>query len=198
MLAEEYARTRVLEFLSVARPPFSGLLGASAMYAQLARWDLLSQEAGIVRGAEEWRTRLTQLQTRNAPDDTETSPQELVDQQVLRTFIEFMEDFLADTEHLPRLNSWNGWEVQMRAVLSRYVSPSLYTDQVAAVFARLGQLTLLDESISLREWGRIVTDALASTPAVLANDEPTSKVFVGDLALRTGDAISCSDYSRNG
>ena len=186
MLTEEYARTRVLEFLSVARPPFSGLLGTSATYAQLARWDLLSQEAGIVKGAKEWRTRLAQLQTRNIPDDTETRPQEFVDQHVLRTFIEFMEDFLANTEHLPRLNSWNGWEVQMRAVLSRYVSPSLYTDQVAAVFTRLGQLTLLDESVSLKEWGRIVTDALAATPVGLANDEPTSKVFVGDLASAQG------------
>ena len=186
LLAEDYSRTRVLEFLSVARPLFSGLLGPSATYAQLARWDLLSQEAGIVKGAEEWRTRLAQLQTRNIPDDTETSAQEFVDQQVLRTFIEFMEDFLAHTEHLPRLSSWSGWEVRMRAVLSRYVSPSLYTDQVAAMFAQLGQLTLLDESLSLKEWGRIMTDALAATPAVLANDEPTGKVFVADLTSAQG------------
>ena len=185
-LAEDYARTRVLEFLSVARPPFPELLGAAVAHAQLARWDLLSQEAGIVRGAAEWRARLAQLQASNTPADRETSPRELVDQLVLRAFIVFMEGFLANTEHLPRLNSWNGWEVQMRAVLSRYVSPSQHTDQVAAVLTRLGQLNALDESVSLREWGRIVTDALATTPATAANDGLAGKVFVGDLASARG------------
>lgn len=186
MLAEDYSRARVLEFLSVARPPFPELLGVAAPYAQLARWDVLSQEAGIVRGAQEWRTRLVQLKTRDEPDDIETRPHECIDQQVLDAFIHFMSDFLADTEHLPRLNSWNGWGVYVRALLSRYVAPSQYSDQVAAVFAWLEQLNLLDNTVSLREWGRIVTDTLATTPAVSATDEPTDKVFVGDLASAQG------------
>ena len=186
ILAEDYGRARVLEFFNVARPPFAEILGSAAMYVQLARWDLLSQEAGIVRGADEWRKRLAQLHARNVPDDTETNPQERADQHVLHAFIEFMDDFLTDTEHLPRRNSWSGWGEQIRAVLSRYVSPSLYTDQVAAVFARLGQLNMLEESVSLREWGKIMTDALAATPVAVANDETSNKVFVGDLASAQG------------
>jgi ATP-dependent helicase/DNAse subunit B len=186
VLAEDYARARVLEFLSVARPPFAELLGTLAEYAQLARWDGLSQEAGIVRGADEWRTRLAQLYARNVSDDTEPSSQELTDQQILRACMEFMSTFLADTEPLSHANNWNGWDACLRALLMRYVSPSPYSEQVAAVFTRLEQLNLLDEAVSLREWGRIVTDALAATPAALAPDEPTAKVFVGDLACAQG------------
>ena len=57
---------------------------------------------------------------------------------------------------------------------------------MAAVLTRLGQLNALDESVSLREWGRIVTDALATTPATAANDGLAGKVFVGDLASARG------------
>ena len=187
VLAEDYARVRLLEFLSVARPPVADIIGPLAMYAHPARWDTLSLEAGIVRGAENWRNRLVQLQARNSPSDTETlSPQEIVDQHVLRSLREFIESFLAATEQLPHLNSWKGWGVQIRTVLSRYASPSPFSGQVANVLAQLGQLSMLDELVSLREWGRVVTDALAATPATRADDELASRVFVGDLASACG------------
>lgn len=186
VLAEDYARTRMLEFLSVARPPFAELLGIMAAHAQLARWDGLSQEAGIVRGADEWRTRLAQLYGRNASGDSELGPQELTEQQILRACMEFMAGFLADTEHVPRVNTWNEWDAYMRTLLARYVSPSPYSEQVAAVLARLKQLNLLDDTVSLHEWGRVVTDALATTPVKVATDEAIAKVFIGDLASAQG------------
>ncbi|MGH7966567.1 MAG: hypothetical protein ACRERD_32855, partial [Candidatus Binatia bacterium] len=61
MLAEDYARPRVLEFLKNADPPFLTLLGELAAFARPAQWEALSLEAGIVRGAEEWRERLSRL-----------------------------------------------------------------------------------------------------------------------------------------
>jgi ATP-dependent helicase/DNAse subunit B len=185
VLAENYARTRVLEFLNLARPPFAELLGALAEGAQPARWDGLSQEAGIVGGADEWRMRLAQLYARNTSDNGGMSPQELADRRALRACIEFMDCFLADSERLPPVNSWGGWGVHIRALLARYVSPSRHSEQVAAVLTRLGQLDLLDGGMSLREWGRIITDALATSPAAVG-DEQTAKVFVGELASAQG------------
>ena len=187
VLAEDYARTRVLEFLNVARPPFGEILEVAAETAQLALWDTLSLEAGVVRGAEEWRRRLAQLLARNESDAREMpSRQEHADQPVLRACIEFMETFLTDSERIPRSNSWNDWGMEMQALVSRYVSPSTYTEQVTAVLGRLGQLNMLGEVVSLREWGRVVADALATTLAQPAEEDPAGRVFVGDVASACG------------
>ncbi|MBM4256029.1 MAG: hypothetical protein FJ147_09045 [Deltaproteobacteria bacterium] len=186
VLVEDYSRTRMLEFLSVARPPFTEFLGESAAYAQLARWDALSQAAGIARGADEWRTRLAQLHARNIVDDSETTPPASTDLLVIGACMEFMDRFLADTEHLARVNSWQGWDDLFRTLLVRYVSPSQHSEQVMALFARLEQLNVLEEALTLREWGRIVTDALTATPAMSASDEETNRVFVSDLASAPG------------
>ena len=75
MLAEDYARPRVFEFLSVSNPPYAALLhnkelgtdcgqklGDISAYIRPDRWEEFSQQANIVSGAEEWRARLARLE----------------------------------------------------------------------------------------------------------------------------------------
>src|SRR5262249_34396478 len=96
VLTGDYARSRVIEFLGVADPPFATLLSELAEYARPAQWEALSVEAGIVRGAKEWRERLARLVTdreQNHSDETKTE-----DLYVLQSLARFMQGFLAASE----------------------------------------------------------------------------------------------------
>jgi hypothetical protein len=52
VLLEDYARSRMLEFIRGADPPFSALLGELADAARLTQWEIFSMRAGVV---ERWR-----------------------------------------------------------------------------------------------------------------------------------------------
>jgi ATP-dependent helicase/DNAse subunit B len=188
ILLDDYARTRVLEFLQVTRPPFAALIGALADHAHVARWDILTREVGIVRSLSQWRLRLAQLQARvnvtDAIDPFDT--EEVVDHDMIRALVAFMERFLTDAEQLPRVNSWNGWVEQMHGLMATYVSPSTHTDQVTAVLQQLGQLHAFTAQISLREWTRAVREALALTLAAPTEGDTSCAVFVGDLRAARG------------
>lgn len=186
VVMEDFARARVFEFLSVARPPFTELLGAAAAHAQPARWDILSLQAGITRGAKEWRDRLARLTTtvtQNVPTDLgDASANEPL---ILQAFTQFMERFITDGQLLPTQNSWRGWAEQTRRLFTTYSSPSPAWDQVCAMLERFHQLTVLNESLSLREWSTALTEALLTTPEVTERDTQ-SGVFISDLATVSG------------
>ncbi len=188
MLIDDYVRTRVVEFLQVARPSFAELIGALADHAHVARWDVLTREVGIVRSASQWRLRLTQLQTRvhstDAVDPFDT--QEIVDRNMIRALVAFMERLLADTEQMPRSNTWDGWVEHIQTLIVTYVSPSTHTDQVAAVLQQLGQLHAFTAQVSLREWTRAVRESLTVTLAASTETDTDCSVFVGDLRAARG------------
>lgn len=186
-LAEDYSRTRMMEFLHVAHPPFVELLGEGAAYAHPARWDTLSLKAGIVRGAAEWRERLSRLRIGGGQRSTEDTPfPDTTNQQVLEALIVFMERFVSASENLPPVNTWRGWTEQALILFSTYVSSSLYTDQVIAVLTRLGRLDLFDERLSLQEWLRVVVETLQTTATMPIHGEPLHGVFIGDLYAARG------------
>src|SRR5262249_26294197 len=128
VLMGDYTRSQVLEFLGVAAPPFTALLGELGEYARPAQWEAYSLEAGIVRGAKECHERLSRLVTdreQNLPDGEKAE-----DVYVLRSFAEFMQGFLAAGENLPRLDNWQGWAEQTLRLLRAYVTPTVYTAEV--------------------------------------------------------------------
>lgn len=186
VLMEDFARARVFEFLSVARPPFTELLGAVAPHVQLARWDILSLQAGITRGAKEWRDRLARLTTtvtQNAP--TELDDASANEHLILQALTLFMERFINDGQLLPAQNSWPGWAAQILRLFTTYSSPSPAGDQVCAMLERFHQLTMLNESLSLREWSTTLTEVLLTTPEVTERDTRPG-VFISDLATVSG------------
>jgi hypothetical protein len=74
-----------------------------------------------------------------------------------------MQGFLAASESLPRLNSWQGWAEQTLRLLRAYVTPTVHTAEVEETLSRLGQLDLLGELIPLEEWSGTVVAALTTT-----------------------------------
>jgi ATP-dependent helicase/DNAse subunit B len=186
VLVEDFSRARVFEFLSVARPPFTELLGERASHAQPARWDTLSLQAGIARGANEWCDRLARLTTtvaQNAQIDLDdASANEL---RILQALVLFIERFITAGQLLPAQNSWQGWAEQTLRLFTTYSSPSPLWDQVCDVLEYLRQLTVLTESLSLREWSTVLTEVLLTTPEVTEPDTRPG-VFVSDLATVAG------------
>lgn len=186
VLAEDFSRARVFEFLSVARPPFTELLGEVAPHAKVARWETFSLQAGIARGAKEWRERLARLTTTVVQDITTDHDDSAGDEpQALRVFSLFMERFINDSELLPRQNSWQGWAEQTLRLFMTYTSPSPSWQQVCEMLQRLGQLTMIDESLSLHEWSQALAEVLLTAPEV--NEQETQNgVFISDLATVSG------------
>ena len=121
ILAENFSRQRVCEFLWTARASFSALLGAAVSDADLAQWEALAVEAGIVRGAQEWRIRLAALEERyqQGKRGQET---DRVQVQVLRTFTRFMQRFLSDAAEVLVQQTWAGWIEHFLQLCHSYVS----------------------------------------------------------------------------
>lgn len=186
VLVEDFSRARVFEFLSVARPPFTELLGVPASHAQLARWDTLSVQAGIARGANEWRDRLARLMTMVSQNSlTDLEDIVTIDPHILQALVRFMERFTTDGQLLPTHNSWQGWAEQTLRLCTTYSAPSSLRDQVCELFEHLRQLTMLTESLSLPEWSAALTEVLLATPEVTEADRRPG-VFVSDLATVSG------------
>jgi ATP-dependent helicase/DNAse subunit B len=180
--AENFPRARVFEFLSVARPPFAELLGGLSIYAQPARWETFSRQAGITRSAKEWRERLARLTTMGAqstPADLDGAPNDV---QQVRAFSLFMERFISDSELPPHRHSWCEWAEEMLRLFITYVSPSATAwTQMQELLQRLCQLTMLGNDLSFREWFGAFTEVLAISLEERAQ-QAQEGVFIGDLA----------------
>ncbi len=231
MLAENYARPRVFEFLSVSNPPYAALLhnkdlgtdcgqklGDISAYIQPDRWEEFSQQASIVSGAEEWRARLARLEkhyqretqrqatqhlddpvTGQAAQEAAQNAQSLNDLHILRAFVVFMQDFLALAEQQSCLHTWHGWAEYTLQLCQTYMMPGPETADVEETLLRLAQLDLLSDqhgsrledkhepasSVTLEDWVRAVTNALATT-TVSTGHFDTQGVFVGDVSAARG------------
>ncbi len=191
VLAEDYARARVMEFLAVAHPPWPQLLGEAAS-APRDRWDVFSCEAGVVRGLTEWRERLPRLLHTLMPvDDDEGNATKSDDRRALQAFVMFMQDFLAACEQVPLHNTLQGWSEQTLRLFRTYVSPTPQTAEIEAELVRVGHLDLPDESISAQEWCRVVAMLLTFTrSSPLANGQGNARsmegVWISDLRTAYG------------
>ena len=119
ILAEDFARPRVCEFLWIVYDSFPARLGAAVSAADLAEWEALAVEAGIVRGAQGWRMRLAALE-----EDYQQGKRgrEADTGQALRAFIRFMQRFLSDAAEVLGQQTWTGWIEHFLQVCQSYVS----------------------------------------------------------------------------
>ena len=195
MLAEDYARPRVFEFLSVSNPPYAGLLEKKDLgtargqkldnisaYIRPDRWEEFSRQASIVRGAEEWRIRLARLEKHYQREAQ--SAQNPDDLHVLRAFVAFMQDFLALAEQQSSLHTWHGWAEYTLQLCQTYMMPRPETADIEETLLRLAQLDLLQldlfndqlgsrledkhesaSSVTREDWIRAVMNALATATA---------------------------------
>lgn len=183
VLLEDYARSRVIEFIRGVDPPLPTLLGEQVEAARLTQWDLFSLQAGVVKGAQAWRDRLPRLMVDQQVVE-EGKPQ-TTDQQALQAFIAFMEGFLAASEQKRQHDSWRGWTDFVLRLMESYISPTDHTGEVEDALRSLTELDCMEGAISFAEWTRGATSALtAATVTVGALDK--EGVFVGGLLAARG------------
>jgi len=118
ILAEDFPRQRVCEFLWIVRDSFPARLGEAVSDADLAQWEALTVEAGIVRGAQEWRIRLAALEEDYQQGERGREADTLL---ILRTFIRFMRRFLSDAAEILVQQTWTGWIKHFLQVCQSYV-----------------------------------------------------------------------------
>jgi ATP-dependent helicase/nuclease subunit B len=183
VLQEDYARSRVIEFIGTVEPPFSSLLGEQAPSARLAQWELFSVQAGVVKGSQAWRERLARLLAEQPESENEegVSP----DRHVLSAFLTFMDGLLMASEQRRQAESWREWTDFLLRLMHAYISPTDHTDAVEETLVNLAELDLLENSVSLEEFCHGVVAALhTSTVPVGAFD--SEGVFVGDVLAARG------------
>jgi RecB family exonuclease len=163
ILAHDFARQAVMEFATFARLkalPFGG----EDLAARPTSWDVISMEAGIVGGREEWYGRLGTLHADIAheEDDDEPGWQRAVPGgaaavAALRSFIETLAHGLALVE------DGKSWSEKSRALTAAYadlVESEDHTEEVLASLACLGQLDRIGGPEGIDDYTRTVRDLL--------------------------------------
>jgi ATP-dependent helicase/DNAse subunit B len=191
VLLEDYARSRVMEFLRGAEPPFAARLGELADAAHLTQWEAFSLQAGIVKGAQAWRDRLARLLANVRNEDLDAADEEeplAADRLALRAFLTFVDGFLTASEIRFATQSWRAWSDFLIGLLRLYTSPTEHTEQLEETLLNLGELDglgALAEPVSFAQWVNGAAEALqAATVPVGALDQ--DGVFVGDLLAARG------------
>lgn len=185
VLREDYARARVIEFISSVEPPFRSLLNEPLSFARFAQWELFSVQAGIVKGAQVWRERLSRLLAEQEEQRNEEDEDVISDQRSLQAFLEFMEGFLAASEQPQQTNSWQGWSEFFLNLMRRYLTPTEHTPEVEEALLNLVELDLLGKSISFEESLKGVAAALQATTAPVGALD-SEGVFIGDVFSARG------------
>ncbi|MCS6926030.1 MAG: exodeoxyribonuclease V subunit gamma [Candidatus Binatia bacterium] len=183
VFAEDFARPRVMEFLTLADPPWPQGMAP----VPRDRWDAFSCAAGIVRGLAQWRTRLPRLLL---DFGSGTQAGESDEGCALQAFVEFMQEFLAACEQVPAQNTLRGWSEQMLRLFQTYVAPTPHTAAVGAELERIARLDLSDELLSAQEWYRTVAALLTTVRSALPAGDGCTRtatgVWVGELHAAYG------------
>ncbi len=184
VLLEDYARSPMLEFIRGVDPPFSALLGELADAARPTQWEILSIQAGVVKGASAWRERLQRLllDQRQAQDEEIDTA---IDQRVLQAFFSFVGGFIAASETRPRTQSWQEWSAFVIRLLRLYITPTEYTERLEEALLNLSELDLVDNSVSFEGWVKGAIEAL-QTDAAPVGALDREGVVVADLLAARG------------
>jgi ATP-dependent helicase/DNAse subunit B len=174
VVREDFSRTSVVEFLTFAPLSFERILGRKASHANPALWDLLSLQAGIVRGIEEWQTRLPRLLSR-AREEGES----------IEALIHFMELFLRLVEKLPRRGSWSELASNLAGLLGELFIPSASMQKIADEIENLSIHDFLEEEIELGLFFQAVESSLTSAREQVGSFGREG-VFIGDLMSARG------------
>lgn len=139
----EFPRADVMDFAGYADIPFEELV-AGEDAAEPADWDLLSRDAGVVKGVEQWRRNLARLRRRLAgdADEDETARQRL---SALDGLVEFLDALFDGLASPPAATAWAGLTEAALAIYRRFVRESAERRAVEDVVAELSALDATGE-----------------------------------------------------
>ncbi|HUT33699.1 MAG TPA: PD-(D/E)XK nuclease family protein [Planctomycetota bacterium] len=153
LIGSDLARTDVMDFVTYADMPVAG--------AETAEWDLLSMQAGVVKGRESWQRRLAaRRRALDVEAEEEETPRVVEQRQALDAFVAFLDSFLPEIEAVPLRGTWTRLVDATVALYSRFVRAS---DERATVAERIAELRTLDatgEEADLATFARLAHETL--------------------------------------
>lgn len=184
IIAEDFSRTSVMEFITYAPINFDCLLDQGS-HANPALWDLFSIKAGITRGRLGWQERLWRLyrriqwekeeRKRSEGNNFETPP--LIS---LEAFIAFLNLFFNAMEKIPRQGRWSDLAKSLSTLMRELLLPSPETQRIIEELVSLGHFDLLGEEVTLERFARAAESALSAAHES-TNGLGKGGVFIGDL-----------------
>jgi RecB family exonuclease len=153
----DLSRQSVMDFLTDARLP-------SALHEEFdplpaTRWDSISRQAGIVKGADQWASRLEILRRDLASEDDEGDPPEWVQQRI--SDVEHLARFIADLDTRLRARpgraSWAAHLDFLDDLLARYVRGA---DEIVDALRGLERFTALEQEVDFERFLDVVRRAV--------------------------------------
>lgn len=190
VLAENFSRAAVMEFITYAPVAFDPLLGREVAHANPALWDLFSIEAGIVGGVDEWHARLKRLQHHRQWEEKER--ERLGDNgriapslACIESLLTFLSLFFEALKQVPSRGRWTYFAQSFSSLIRRLLLSSPGTERVAEELERLSKLDLLGVEVTLDRFARAAEVALTNARES-GNGFGKGGVFIGDIMSARG------------
>jgi ATP-dependent helicase/nuclease subunit B len=153
----DLSRQSVMDFLTDARLPAA--LHEEYGAISTSRWDSLSREAGIVKGAEQWQQRLEAVRARSEADDERVPDwrrQRAQDAYRLARFIAELDVRLGGR---PATASWAEHLDYLQSLLARYIDGA---EEVVVALRGLERFTALEAEVDFEWFLDVVTRAIGT------------------------------------
>ncbi len=159
LLGGDLARADVMDFITYADIPFESIL-PEGREAAPADWDLLSIEAGVVKGADAWPRQLRVLR-RRLEAEREWGDGRAVDRlAALAAFETFLADLFGALGSVPADGEWGAVVGAVLDVYRRFVRPSDERMQVEEAVSELMRLDATGEPADAATLERLAREAL--------------------------------------
>jgi len=156
-------RPEVMEFLTFAPVPFAELLG-SETHVDLAAWDRISRDAGIVADLARWMVGLrayAETERREAGDDEwrrARAQERALQAESLLRLVELLSSTL---DGLEGLASWGEWSERLAAACDQWIGPEEDREALTDVIADLSGLSSFGGRAPWRDVERVLTTRLS-------------------------------------
>jgi ATP-dependent helicase/DNAse subunit B len=155
LVGGNFRRGEVLEFLTFAPLAWERFFQEEP---STSHWDLISREAGIVEGREEWEERLTSWIAQQEQKQDEEGNQTLILD--AERFHGFLKDFFPALERFPRNSTWQEMVKACLFLLESYFEANGDCEEIGDALRSLVSLDSLGLEVEVRQFKEVLTEAL--------------------------------------
>jgi ATP-dependent helicase/DNAse subunit B len=155
LVGGNFRRGEVMEFLTFAPLAWERFLPEEPSTSQ---WDLISREAGIIEGRNQWEEKLTSWMAQQEQQEEEEGNQTLIRE--AEGFHGFLRDFFSALDRFPRNSSWQGMVKISLLLLESYFEANGDREAIGDALRSLVSLESLGLEAQVRQFKEVLTEAL--------------------------------------
>jgi ATP-dependent helicase/nuclease subunit B len=155
LLSGNFRRSEVMEFLTFAPLAWERFLPEEP---STSHWDLISREAGIVEGRQQWEEKLASWTAQQEQQEEGEGNEALIRE--AEHFQAFLKDFFSALDRFPGNSSWQGMVKASLLLLESYFQANGDREAIGDVLRSLVTLDSLGLEVQIRQFKEIVTEAL--------------------------------------